>query len=216
MTTGEREREKAMKKTLKRVSIILVTVAMSVGLCVGLAACGSSASNDEQMIRSELDKAFGTLKNPTEDSIKELTGGDLSDLDEMKQYGVDPIDMIKHLFGKFDYSIDNVKVDGDKAVATVTMTNVDIQAVVNETMSTLENDSDFIAQVQQAYTSGSMTDAYKLVFDKMFEAIDNSDKLVTSTSDFELEKKDGQWDFTDEAQQQLVHDLFGGMDLTNM
>lgn len=205
-----------MKRTYKRAITILVALAMSVGLCIGLAACGGGGSNDEQMIRSELDKAFGTLKNPTEDSIKELLGDDASALQEFEQYGVDPVDMLKHFFGHFDYTIDSVKVDGDKGVATVTITNADFQTVMNDVMGDLQNDQDFMTAATSAYMAGDEKALYKLIFDKLFTAIDETDKLVTTTTDFQLEKKDGQWDFTEEGKEALMSSMYGGMDFSQL
>lgn len=205
-----------MKRTYKRAVILLVTLAMSVGLCFGLAACGGSAQSDEQMIRAELDKAFGVLKNPTEESIKEMLNGDTSSLDELAQYGVDPVEMLKHFFGHFEYNIDSVKVDGDKGVATVTITNADFQAVMNDVMNSLQNDQEFMTAAVAAYQSGNEQDLYKLIFDKLFKAIDETDQLVTTTTDFQLEKKDGVWDFTEEGQQALMSSMFGGMDFSQL
>ena len=205
-----------MKRTYKRAVTLLVTLAMSVGLCFGLAACGGGGQSDEQMIRAELDEAFAVLKNPTEDSVKAMLGDNTASLDQLEQYGVDPVDMLKHFFGHFDYTIDNVKVDGDKGVATVTITNADFQTVMNDVMGNLQNDEEFIAAATEAYASGGEKDLYKLIFDKLFKAIDETDKLVTTTTDFQLEKKDGQWNFTDEGKQALMSSMFGGMDLSQL
>jgi len=205
-----------MKRTYKRAVTLLVTLAMSVGLCFGLAACGGGGQSDEQMIRAELDEAFAVLKNPTEDSVKAMLGDNTAALDELEQYGVDPVDMLKHFFGHFDYTIDSVKVDGDKGVATVTITNADIQSVMNDVMSNLQNDEEFMSAATAAYMANDNKGLYKLIFDKLFKAVDETDKLVTTTTDFQLEKKDGAWDFTDEGKQALMSSMFGGMDLSQL
>ena len=205
-----------MKSTYKRAVTLLVALAMSVGLCFGLAACGGGGQSDEQMIRAELDEALAVLKNPTEDSVKAMLGDNTAALDELEQYGVDPVEMLKHFFGHFDYTIDSVKVDGDKGVATVTITNADFQTVMNDVLGNLQNDEEFIAAATSAYSSGGQKELYKLIFDKLFKAIDETDKLVTTTTDFQLEKKDGQWNFTDEGKQALMSSMFGGMDLSQL
>lgn len=205
-----------MDNIMKRAGILVVTAVMAVGLCFGLAACGGAANNDEQLIKSELDKAFSTLKNPTEDSIKELAGDDLSNLDELKKYGVDPIEMMQHFFSKFDYTIDGVKVDGDKATASVTITNVDYGTVLNETVADLQNNQEFMSQAASVYVSEGEEGMYKLIFDEVYKAIDNSDKLATNSVDIALEKKDGQWDFTEQGQKDLMSAMFGGFDFSSL
>lgn len=205
-----------MNNIMKRAMIVLATVVMSVGLCFGLAACGGAANNDEQLIKSELDKAFSTLKNPTEESIKELTGGDLSSLDEIKQYGVEPVEMLKHFFSKFDYTIDGVKVDGDKATASVTITNIDFESVLNKTAADLQNNQEFMTQAAAAYASGGEEAMYKLIFEEVYKAIDNSNDLTTNSVDIALEKKDGTWDFSEQGQKDLVSAMFGGFDFSSL
>lgn len=206
-----------MNNIMKRAMIVLATVVMSVGLCFGLAACGGgAANNDEQLIKSELDKAFSTLKNPTEESIKELTGGDLSSLDEIKQYGVEPVEMLKHFFSKFDYTIDGVKVDGDKATASVTITNIDFESVLNKTAADLQNNQEFMTQAAAAYASGGQEAMYKFIFEEVYKAIDNSNDLTTNSVDIALEKKDGTWDFSEQGQKDLVSAMFGGFDFSSL
>ena len=210
-------REKAMGSTFKRVTAIIVALAMSAGLCLGLAACsGGSATSDEDLIKAELDKGLSALKNPTEESLKTLLGDDMSSLDSIKEMGIDPIEMLQHLFSKFNYTIGDITVDGDTATAQVTMENVDVQTVMNETMANLQNDEDFIAKVSEAYASGNQEDMYKLIFDKVYEAVEASDKIVSNTVDLKLEKKDGQWTLDEEASKALVSSLYGGLDLSSM
>lgn len=208
------EREKAMKMIWKRATTILLALAMSAGLCIGLAAC-SSTQNDEQVIRSELDKAFAALKNPTDDVIKEFA--DEATLQEMEEFGVDPAEMLKHFFGKFEYTIDSVKVDGDKAVATVTTTNVDFQAVMDDFTNNITSNDELMAKVTETMaTATSEKDLYPIIFEYLFKAIDESDKLATDTYDISIEKKNGTWDFTEEGKQTLMSAMFGGMDLSGL
>ena len=207
-----------MSKTFKRVTTILVTLAMSVGLCIGLAACsGGGAASEEDQIRAELDKALGTLKNPTEESLAALLGDDMSSLDTIKnQYGIDPVEMLQHLFAKFNYTIGDITVNGDTADAQVTMENIDLQKVLNEAVSGLQSDSDFIAKVTEAYTSGDQSGMYKLVFEKMYEAIDAAEETVTNTVEFKLTKTNGQWDINEDDMSSLISSMYGGLDLSSL
>jgi len=204
-----------MSKTFRRVTTILVTWAMSVGLCIGLAACSGGAASEEDQIRAELDKALGTLKNPTEESLAALLGDNMSSLETIKtQYGIDPVEMLQHLFAKFDYSIGDITVNGDTADAQVTMENIDVQTVLNDAMKDLQSDSDFVAKVTEAATSGNQSEVYNLIFSKMYEAIDAAEGTVSSTVDFKLTKTNGQWDISEDDLSNVVSSMYGGLDLS--
>ena len=202
-----------MSNIVKRATTVLVSLAMSAGLCFGLAACSGGQSEEEQ-IRASLDEALSALKNPTAESLEKVLGDNVSSLDQVKQYGIDPIEMLQHFFGKFDYSIGDIKVNGDTADAKVTMENVDIQSVINETTANMQNDPEFVKAATEAYTSGDQTTLYKLIFDKMFAAIDASDKTVSNTVDFKLVKKDGKWDIDESSANDLISSLYGGLDMS--
>lgn len=206
-----------MSKTIKRVTTLFVALAMSVGLCFGLAACGGGgAASEEDQIKAELDKVLSALQNPTEESLSAILGDDTSSLDQIKEMGVDPYELLKHLFSKFEYSIDSVVVNGDTADAQVTMSNVDIQTVLTEAMEDLQSDEAFVSKVTEAYLSDDLTQVYPLIFDKMYEAIDASDKVVTSTVNFKLAKEDGQWNIDDDSMKELVSGMYGGLDLDSL
>ena len=205
-----------MSKIFKRTTIALITLAMSVGLCIGLTACGgSSTPSEEDQIRAELDQALGTLKNPTEESLSALLGDDMSSLDALaEQYGIDPIEMLQHFFGKFNYTIGDITVDGDSAEAQVTVENIDFQTVLNGAMTDLQKDPEFAAQLASEYASGGESAAYKLIFAKMYEIIDAAEETVTNTVSFKLTKTDGQWDINEDDLGNLVSNLYGGLDLS--
>ena len=208
-----------MSKTLKRATTILITLAMSACLCIGLAACsgGASTPSEEDQIRAELDKALGTLKNPTAESLQELLGDDMSSLDSLaEQYGIDPVEMLQHFFGKFNYTVGDITVDGDSADAQVTVENIDFQTVINDAMADMQNDPEFIAQATTEYASGGETAVYKLVFDKMYEVIDAAEGTVSSTVDFKLTKTNGQWDINEDDLGTLVSGMYGGLDLSTL
>ena len=204
----------AVKRVYKRLAILLVALVMSSGLCISLAACGGVSQEDEQMINSELDKAFGTLKNPTQDTVNALFGEDASKLEEFSKYGIDPIEMLRHAFGHLDYKVDGIKAEGDKATVKVTLTNVDFQAVASQFASDMQNDEELRAQATAALVSGDEQGAYKVLFDKLYTAIDESDNLVSSTAEFQLEKENGQWAFAEEGNQELAAVVLDTIDLS--
>ncbi len=204
----------AVKRVYKRLAILFAVLVMSTGLCISLAACGGVSQEDEQMITAELDKAFETLKNPTQDTVNALFGDDASKLEEFSKYGIDPIEMLKHAFGHLDYKVDGIKAEGDKASVKVTLNNVDFQAVASQFASDMQNDEALRAQATEALVSGDEQGAYKVIFDKLYSALDESDNLVASTAEFQMEKENGQWAFAEEGNQELAAVVLDTIDLS--
>ena len=202
-----------MRTTIKQIATVLLACVMTIGLGVAIVGC-SGGQSDEQAIKAELDKELGMLKNPTEENLKALLGDKISQLDQVKAMGVDPIELIQHMFAKFDYSVGDVKVDGDTATAKLTLTNVDLQSVMNDVQSNMTSDSEFMAKVTEAASSGDMTKVYPLVFEKMYAGIDASDKLVTSDVEMKLDKKDGQWTVNEDNMSDIVSSMYGGLDMS--
>ena len=202
-----------MRTTIKKIATVLLACVMTIGLGVAIVGC-SGGQSDEQAIKAELDKELGMLKNPTEENLKTLLGDNISQLDQIKAMGIDPIEMIQHMFAKFDYSVGDVKVDGDTATAKLTLTNVDIQSVMQDVQSNMTSDSEFMAKVTEAASSGDMTKVYPLVFEKMYAGIDASDKLVTSDVEMKLDKKDGQWTVNEDNMSDIVSSMYGGLDMS--
>lgn len=202
-----------MRTTIKKIATVLLACVMTIGLGVAIVGC-SGGQSDEQAIKAELDKELGMLKNPTEENLKTLLGDNISQLDQVKAMGIDPIELIQHMFAKFDYSVGDVKVDGDTATAKLTLTNVDLQSVMNDVKSNMTSDSEFVAKVQEAASSGDMTKVYPLIFEKMYAAIDASDKLVTSDVEMKLDKKDGQWTVNEDNMSDIVSSMYGGLDMS--
>ena len=202
-----------MRTTIKKIATVLLACVMTIGLGVAIVGC-SGGQSDEQAIKAELDKELGMLKNPTEENLKALLGDKISQLDQVKAMGVDPIELIQHMFAKFDYSVGDVKVDGDTATAKLTLTNVDLQSVMNDVQSNMTSDSEFMAKVTEAASSGDMTKVYPLVFEKMYAGIDASDKLVTSDVEMKLDKKDGQWTVNEDNMSDIVSSMYGGLDMS--
>ena len=203
-----------MKRVYKRLAILLAVLVMSAGLCINLAACGGVSQEDERMITAALDKAFETLKNPTQATVNELFGNDASKLEEFSKYGIDPIEMLKHAFGHLDYKVDGIKAEGDKATVKVTLNNVDFQAVASQFASDMQNDEALRAQATEALVSGDEQGAYKVIFDKLYSALDESDNLVASTAEFQMEKENGQWAFAEEGNQELAAVVLDTIDLS--
>lgn len=87
--------------------------------CIALVGC-SSDEDEEAAIEQAISAEFDKLKNldaATVDEIAQSVGND-----ELTKMGIDAKDFAKAYLDGFDYSVQKVEVDGDKATATVTMT----------------------------------------------------------------------------------------------
>ena len=60
-----------------------------------------------------------------EDDVRDVFGRDTCQ--EMESMGIDPYEFYQALFSNFDYSIDDIRVDGDEATVELTVSNVDIE-----------------------------------------------------------------------------------------
>lgn len=201
-----------MKDFAKRAVAIVTMLALSVGLGFVLVACGSSAADDEQLINDELTKVLDAFKNPTKESLSPyITDSDLAQLDAL---GVDYVELFQHLFKHFDYTINDVKVDGDKAVVKLTVENADISKVMSDLENSMTTDTEFVNELMTAYSSGGEQAIYPIIFKKLYQAIDDSTDIVKSDAELKLTKTNNQWDIDEDSMNELVSKVYGGLDLS--
>ena len=105
-----------MKPIKTIVAACLAAVALSVG-ALSLGACGPSA---EEVVRQGVADELERLKTHDEALLDELAAD--SGVDQLATYGIDAKSFIAAYLDGFDYRIDEVKVDGDNATATVVLT----------------------------------------------------------------------------------------------
>lgn len=204
-----------MKEFAKRAVAVVTMLALSVGLGFALVACGgSSAANDEKLIKDELAKVLDAFKNPTAESLAPYTTD--ADLKQLEAYGVDYVELFQHLFKHFDYTINDVKVDGDTAVAKLTVENADITKVMNDLSANMTSDEAFVNELMSAYSSGGEQAMYPLIFEKLYTAIDASTDIVKSDAELKLTKTNNQWDIDEDSMNDLVSKVYGGLDMSSL
>ena len=108
----------------------IVSCVLALGLVVGLNGCGK---NDEELIRASVSEVMDLFKNPTKENLQGFINEDEIDLSTLEEYDIDIYEFLGHSFKHFDYTINDVTVDGDTASANLTLTNTDLGAVVEET-----------------------------------------------------------------------------------
>lgn len=203
-----------MKPLAKRITAVFAMAVLAAGLCFTLAACGGSANSDEQLIKTSLSNTLDAFKTPTEESLSPyIDDATKSQLDAM---GIDSVEMCEHLFKHFDYTIDDVKVDGDKGVVTITVQNVDMTKVMDDVTNEMYADTEFITQVQSVMQSQGQQAAYGLIYDRLYAAIDASQDLVTNQAQINVVKTNGAWDVDDSSMSEFVSMVYGGMDTSSL
>lgn len=111
----------------RKLFVYLALAAMPV---LALSGCTLFGPKPEDVVKDTLTADLDSLKTASEEDVKELFGDDM--VSEMETYGIDPKDFYDSLVKHFSYDNVQVKVDGDKATATLTTTNVDINAVATQ------------------------------------------------------------------------------------
>lgn len=106
---------KVLKKS-RLAAVLAVTFALAVGACV-LSGCGQS---DEEVIRESLTEELDGIKNMDSEVVAELESGIASS--GIEEIGIDVGEFTKAYLQGFDYTINSVTVDGDSAVANITLT----------------------------------------------------------------------------------------------
>lgn len=208
-----------MRDTFKRMIAAVAAFVLAMGMGLGLAGCGSSGNSEEEMVRAAIATMMDAFKNPTEETLKPyMSEVDDSTWEEMEEYDVDPYELLSHLFKHFDYTINDVTIneDGETGTANITITNADFTNLIPTLMEDLQNDEEFISEVQDLYLNNDTKGVYKLVFQKMYDAIDNCEETSTTTIDLKLSKTDGKWDIDDSSISDFVSAMYGGLDLDSL
>ena len=190
-----------MKKlTLKTLAC---TLCASLALVSGLVLTGCSGTDPEEAIRQDITTNFDEIKN-LDDAAMEEFAEELGDTG-LESYGIETTELLTSMLDGFDYSIESVTVDGDTAVAEVSVTaksmgelmNMDADAMTDALMEDLMsgaldgNDDDAVNAWAGAYVMN------------LVDAIEPSEKTVTLTY---INGDDG-WEL-DESSNSEVEQIF--------
>lgn len=103
---------------IKRALTVFGLTALMAFSLTAFAGCGGA--DDEQVIRDAITEELDSYKTLDDSVVDELIAD--MDADSLSEYGIDGAEFIKTYLDGFDYTIDSVTVDGDKAEAVITMT----------------------------------------------------------------------------------------------
>lgn len=200
-----------MKSKMK----IVVGLLMAIMLVFTLVGCGGGApkqSPAEEAVAS-LDTMLSALKGADVESINELAGGEDVFADAEEAFGsADAADkVLKAMFGHFDYKIGTPEqVDDSNVNVPVTVTNVDMQKVVDTWMS----DAMALAMSDPSIASDEKALQAKVLemFSESVENVASGDGgTVTNEVVFPMTLKDGKWDVGSDISEDVLDKLFGGM-----
>lgn len=213
-----------------RVLVGILSLIMALSLAFGLSACGGSSddeavkdeatekkddteksdraskADDEDDIEQQVDATFSMLSALDEDDVRDVFGRDTCQ--EMESMGIDPYEFYQALFSNFDYSIDDISVDGDEATVELTVSNVDIDEALVDFEDVLQE----WAGTQEAvdiYNQGG-EDALMAAGMQLFVDMLSSGEVTTFTSEITIDMErtsGGAWDFSDPDQ--VATALFG-------
>lgn len=191
---------------------------LSIGLAVVLAllvtACGSSASKEEENIRSLVDNTMNVFLHPTNEELSKYV--DDSELSQLTDLGLDPAEFFQRAFKYLTYSIDKVSIDGDKAQVAMTVSNVSL----SEAMAAASEEFTAWTETDEAvdvYQKEGQQGLYNKLFSILFAQIDklSETNLVTTQTTMYLEKQeDGSWDTTETGNDDFYSALYGGSDFS--
>lgn len=170
---------------MKKIISIMTAVALVAGaLC--LVGCGQ---NNEQLIREKLTEELDTFKNQDDSALSSIaTAMENEGLDEM---GIDSQEFAAAVLNGFDYTIDDVQVNGDTANATVTIvskSSSDFTQRITEVAQTLVDDP-AIAELTSEEKMSKLGEAVMQAFDET--------EVVTETATIEYKLNNNTWEPVD-------------------
>lgn len=172
---------------MKRALAALAACIVLVGAFAIIPGCGPS---NEELIRQAVSEKYDAYKN-ADDAVLSRIVTSLEN-DGLEELGIDDAEFASAVVDGFDYSIDNIAVEGDSAVVTMTFAGKsysDLLAEITATTETLTNDPSFTELSQE----DRLAAAGKMVMDA-FAGLDVKDETV----DLDYELVDDKWQEADE------------------
>ncbi len=198
-------------KVCKAASLMCAAV-LAGALMVGLTAC---SANDEKAIKDGINTELGAFKNPTKESLETYVNQVSSaDFKQIEAYGIDIYEFLGHCFSKFDYSIGKVSVNGNTATAEISLTNVDVQTAMKDTMTEFEALGQ--EELARIYTEGGEKALMAKYFEAFYSKLDATSETVSSDLTIKLTKTDNVWNIDNDSLNALVSAAYGGANFSNL
>ena len=180
-------------KNITRTFIITLTCAT---MAVALVACGSGNS-DEAVIRNGLAEELDSIKNYDTEEMEEVFDSLGMSLED---FGISVADICDAWLNSFEYSIDDVTVNGEEATATVTISCVPLIDAMYTWSDNILSDSSIYSMEEE--------ELYAYFGSSLIEAI-SSYEIATSTVELPYVFIDDGW-YADDGWDDAVYTaLFG-------
>lgn len=167
--------------------------------CMFLAGC---AENSEDAVRKAVTNELDEVKNVDNETIEEIASGS-TEFAALGAYGITATDAYEAIFSDFDYTIEDVKVDGDKATVGIKFTTKDL----NKFQSAL------VTAAQQADADGSLegltqTEMNAKIGELVLNTIRDLPTTETKVIEFDVVKQGGNWQMSADSGDVLQEALF--------
>ena len=170
---------------------------------------------DEAMVRFTLTTVFDAYKNVDKEILSVfIDAADGSGLNQLETYGIDPYEYLGHIFKHFEYEVGDITVNGNKATASVTLTNANFQSIMDRLNSDVENDANFRSQLEEKVNNNDEKGFYKVLFDHVYKLIDESDDLVTTKLNLHFTKTNGVWDVDESSLNDFAKAVLGDFNVS--
>lgn len=165
---------------------ILALIAAGVLAAGVLCMTGCAGQDSEKLIRDSLTQQLDSYKNADDAAMSELaTVAENEGLDEM---GIDSQEFAAAVLDGFDYSIDNVTVDGDSATASVTIISKSYSDFETKMMDMVENITS-----DESIKDMTEEEATQMLGEKVMEIFDQTE-VITEQADIEYKLENNVWE----------------------
>ena len=193
---------------IRRLMTSLLVAVLGLVIVVGATGC---ASSDEELIRATITKSMDLLKNPTEETLSPYLEDSQFDMSSLEKYGIDPYEFLSHCFAKFDYSVDEVRIDGKEATASLTLTNVDLgtaaQTAAVEITSNLDEYNELLA------SENAEQEIMKVFMQRFYELVDSTEETVDSSAELTFTKDGDEWVVDKESIVAMVEKMYASVEI---
>ena len=146
---------KSKSFTLAHGILALLVAIMMIAAACSLSGCLGSPS-DEDAIRAKLTSELDSIKNLDDSFVDEFS--ESINMSQLSVYGIDGVAFMKSYLDGFDYAIDSITVDGDRATAQITITcksYTGYQGALQNAVTDITANPDEIAALSMRSTSAS-------------------------------------------------------------
>jgi hypothetical protein len=167
---------------------------------------------DEAAIAEGLERELSRMRNPSDEELASLSASlDEAALTSLETYGCTSEELCRHLFRRFDYTVDAIAVTGEEtATAEVTLANVDLTAVLESARTRLVSGDGF-ARLEEGYGTASEVALMRAAMDVIFEEVDTCEDMRTTRLTLGLAKGQDLWRLDDASYRELLSAALGGL-----